>query len=175
MIDRTEKFLERLLWASRWIIAPFYVGLIGVLLVLLVLFGRELVTAIPLVPTMKVDGAILIALGLIDLVLLANLVLIVILSGYENFVSKIDIGDHEDRPSWMGNIGFSDLKLKLFTSIVAISGIQLLKVFMSMGAPTQAQQDQLFWLVIVHVVFVVTTLMSAATDWLSSRAKGSKA
>ena len=168
-----EDLFERLLFGARWLLAPFYAGLIVALLLLLVVFARELAEAVEHVFTMKVEGAILVLLSLIDLALAANLVLIITLAGYENFVSKIDTEGHEDRPSWMGHVGFSGLKLKLYASIVAISGIKLLKVFMSLGTEPFDTQV-LMWLTIVHVVFVLTTLASAATDWLSSRAKGSE-
>ena len=128
---------------------------------------------------MHAEGAILLALTLIDLSLAANLVLIVIFSGYENFVSKIDIGDHEDRPEWMGTVDFSGLKLKLIASIVAISGIALLKAFLELGDPSmlgpdktfdQTEQTRLMWQVIVHITFVVSGVLLAFMDWLTSRA-----
>jgi uncharacterized protein (TIGR00645 family) len=105
-------------------------------------------------------------------------VLIVIFSGYENFVSKIDIGDHEDRPEWMGTVDFSGLKLKLIASIVAISGIALLKAFLELGDPSmlgpnkvfdEAEQTRLMWQVIVHITFVVSGVLLAFMDWLTSR------
>ncbi|HEX5007311.1 MAG TPA: YqhA family protein, partial [Hyphomonadaceae bacterium] len=113
-----ERLLEDGLFASRWLMAPFYVGLIAALGALMVVFFQELSHELPLLWTvdpvthaygMDAEGAILLALSLIDLSLAANLVLIVIFSGYENFVSKIDVGDHDDRPEWMGTVDFSGL------------------------------------------------------------------
>ena len=177
-----ELALEQGLFASRWLMAPFYVGLTVALVALLVVFGQELIDKVPLLwstdHAMHAEGAILLALTLIDLSLAANLVLIVIFSGYENFVSKIDIGDHEDRPEWMGTVDFSGLKLKLIASIVAISGIALLKAFLELGDPSlrgpdrvfgDAEQTRLMWQVIVHITFVVSGVLLAFMDWLTSR------
>ena len=117
------------------------------------------------------ETAILASLSLIDLTLAANLLLIVIFSGYENFVSKLDLDAQHERPSWMGTVDFSGLKMKLIASIVAISAIDLLKRFMELGRPgiTPLGDRELRWLVIIHVVFVVSGLLMAAMDWLIAR------
>lgn len=175
MLARLERWFESGLFASRWLLAPFYVGLIGSVVLLLVVFAREFFAAAPHVLTMSVEAAILKVLTLLDLALAANLILVVILAGYESFVSKIDTEGHEDRPSWMGTTTFSGLKLKLYASIVAISGIQLLKSFMEIGTrPLTA--SELMWMTIIHFAFVMTAVLSALTDYLSSRgSKGSSA
>lgn len=173
-----ERALEGGLFASRWLMAPFYVGLIAALAALMAVFFQELWHEIPRLWTfsaegkfsMNADDAIMLALSLIDLSLAGNLVLIVMFSGYENFVSKIDTGDHEDRPEWMGTVDFSDLKLKLVASIVAISGIALLKAFLELGdsdAFDADAQTRLMWQVIVHVTFVVSGVLLAFMDWLT--------
>ena len=172
--NRYEEWFEALLFGSRWIAAPIYFGLIFSLLMLLIVFGREIVRSAGTVMVMDVNEAVLMALTFIDIALVANLVVIVILAGYENFVSKIDTEDHVDRPAWMGVIDFSGMKLKLFTSIVAITGIQLLKSFMALGGPRPPSEATMMWLIAVHFTFVVTTVLSALTDWLSARSKGSK-
>ena len=173
-----ERILERGLFMSRWLMAPFYVGLIGAVVALMVVFFQDLFDEFPLLWSadhgMSGDGAIMLALTLIDLSLAANLVIIVMFSGYENFVSKIDTGAHEDRPEWMGTVDFSGLKLKLIASIVAISGIALLKSFLevSSGAAFAVEEQQrLMWQVIVHLVFVVSGVLLALMDWLTSKAK----
>ena len=130
-----ESALERGLFASRWLLAPFYVGLVVSLAMLLVVFVRELVTAVPEVLQLDAEKMILSVLTLIDLSLAGNLVLIVIFSGYENFVSKIDTGNSEDRPSWMGTLDFSGLKMRLIGSMVAISAISLLRSFVGLTQP----------------------------------------
>ena len=178
-----ERVLEGGLFASRWLMAPFYVGLIAALGALMVVFFQELWHEIPLLWTMDpvthayamdAEGAILLALSLIDLSLAANLVLIVIFSGYENFVSKIDVAQHEDRPEWMGTVDFSGLKLKLIASIVAISGIALLKAFLELGDGATfdaVARDKLMWQVIVHLTFVVSGVLLALMDWLTGHQK----
>ena len=119
-IPATERWLEATLFASRWLMAPFYLGLVLALAALLVVFAGELATELSHVLNMTPEGAILMGLSLIDLSLAGNLLLIVIFSGYENFVSKLDVGDRNDRPVWMGTVDFTALKLKLISSIVAI-------------------------------------------------------
>ena len=174
-MKRLENAFEQALFASRWIILPFYAGLVVMLVAMLGVFVRDLAALVPSMFSLTQNEAILAALGFIDLTLAANLVLIVTFAGYENFVSKIDTAGHEDRPSWMGSVGFADIKLKLFVSIVAISGIQLLKSYMAVGGAKAPTDRDLMWLVAIHFAFVVTTLLAALTDWLSSNAKGSKA
>jgi uncharacterized protein (TIGR00645 family) len=177
-----ESVIEGGLFASRWLMAPFYVGLIAALGALMVVFFQELARELPLLWTLNAEGhfamtaedAILLALSLIDLSLAGNLVVIVMFAGYENFVSKIDTGDHEDRPDWMGTVDFSDLKLKLIASIVAISGIALLKAFLELGeddAFDAAGQNRLMWQVIVHLTFVVSGVLLALMDWLTGHQK----
>ena len=172
-----ERVLENGLFSSRWLVAPFYVGLVVALIGLLIVFVQEIFHEMPHVLEMDAEAAILMALSLIDLSLAANLVLIVIFSGYENFVSKIDVDGHPDRPDWMGTVDFSDLKLKLIASIVAISGIALLKSFLELGdgheAFTEDDQRILMWKVIVHLTFVVSGVMLAFMDRLSGHAHAS--
>lgn len=166
-----ERVFERLIFASRWLIAPMYLGLIAVLGMMVVVFLRQTAYYIPQALTMTAETAILAALSLIDLTLAANLLLIVIFSGYENFVSRLDLGDDAERPAWMGTVDFSGLKMKLIASIVAISAIDLLKRFMELGRPgSEPLADrELAWLVTIHVVFVVSGLLLAAMDWLIAR------
>jgi uncharacterized protein (TIGR00645 family) len=178
-----ESTLEGGLFASRWLMAPFYVGLVAALVALMVVFFQELAHEIPMLwafdpvtgaYAMTPDDAIMLALSLIDMSLAANLVLIVIFSGYENFVSKFDMGDHKDRPEWMGTVDFSGLKLKLVASIVAISGIALLKSFLDLGSDTDMtpnDEKQLMWKVIVHLTFVVSGVLLAFMDWLTGHQK----
>ncbi|MEX2129209.1 MAG: TIGR00645 family protein [Xanthobacteraceae bacterium] len=165
-----ERFLERLISQSRWIMAPFYLGLIASLLVLLYTFIREFFHFVLEMTTATEADVILGVLALIDLSLAANLVLIVVFSGYENFVSKIDPEGHPDWPEWMTKIDFSGLKQKLMASIVAISAIQVLKAFMNIDK--NFNEKTLIWLVVIHLVFVVSGLMLAWTDLLGERAKG---
>lgn len=166
-----ETQFERGLFASRWLMAPMYLGLVVSLAMLTVVFMKELFYNLSKIFVMSADQGILAVLTLIDLSLAANLLLIVLFSGYENFVSKLDIPDTRDRPDWMGKVDFSGLKMKLIASIVAISGIHLLKVFMSLGKPSTYAVDEstLYWMVVIHLTFVVSGVLLALMDWLSAR------
>ena len=166
--NSAERWIERVLFASRWLMAPFYLGLVLALMALLVVFMRELVHELALVPTMNAEGAILMALTLIDMSLAGNLMLIVIFSGYENFVSRLDAEDLTDRPAWMGKVDFSALKLKLVSSIVAISAIALLRAFMKIGT-APLNEAELMWLILVHLTFVTSGVLLALMDLLASR------
>jgi uncharacterized protein (TIGR00645 family) len=167
-----ELWLERGLFASRWLMAPFYVGLVVALVALLVVFFQELAHEVPaVIASAKADDAIVLALSLIDLSLAGNLLLIIIFSGYENFVSKLDVGDHADRPGWMGALDFSGVKLKLIASIVAISAVALLRAFMALAEPGAAPDPaKLGWLIGLHLTFVVSGVMMAMMDWLIAKA-----
>src|SRR6056300_1570759 len=127
MRDVLEDFLERLIFASRWLLAPIYIVLCLSLLFITVKVIQETVNYFPVMLVQDVKGIMLFVLHIVDLVLVGNLVLMIIFAGYENFVSKIHIAEEsEDRPTWMGTVDFSELKLKLVASIVTISGINLL-------------------------------------------------
>jgi uncharacterized protein (TIGR00645 family) len=162
-----ERLLERGLFASRWLMAPFYVGLVVAVAVLLVVFLHDIVAELPDLATLDEAKVILWVLTLIDLSLVANLILMVIFAGYENFVSKMDIGSHPDRPTWMGTIDFSAMKLKLIASIVAISAIQLLKVFLSLASYSR---ETIVFLIVIHLTFVVSGLLMALTDYIAEKA-----
>jgi len=162
-----ERSLERFLFASRWLLAPFYVALVIALTALLLKAAQELWHLMSHALTASESEVILGVLALVDLTLTGSLIVIVIFSGYENFVSKIDEAEHKDWPDWMGKIDFTGLKLKLLSSIVAISGIQVLKAFMNLENTTDRE---LLWLVGIHGVFVVTGVLLALTDRLSGEA-----
>lgn len=163
-----ERAIEQLIFSSRWLMAPIYLGLIAALVILIVTFYRELAHAVPGVLTMEESDIILLILTLVDISLAGNLVLIIVFSGYESFVSKIGPAEHRDRPSWMGKVDFSGLKSKLIASIVAISAIHLLKIFMDLGK--YSQQD-LLWYTVIHITFVVSGVGFAIMDWIDSNSK----
>lgn len=164
--SRIERSFENLLFASRWLMAPFYLGLILALVALLYIFGHEIWATFPRLADLTETDVIVWVLSLIDLSLAANLLVMVIFSGYENFVSKIEVADHPDRPAWMGKVDFSGMKLKLIASIVAISAIHLLKAFMEIGTMDKAD---LQWMVIIHLVFVTSGVLLAVMDWVIGR------
>jgi len=162
-----EKFLETLLFASRWLLVPFYLGLVAAIVVLMWYFGIEFSHLIHML--IQGEGSIIVGiLSLVDLVLLANLLIIIIFAGYENFVSKIETGDHEDRPDWMGHVDFADLKMKLIGSMIAISGIELLRAFFYIG---NFSNVDMAWKVGIHLTFVMTGLIFAIMDKLGERKK----
>lgn len=167
LTEKIEGILEALLFASRWILAPFYLGLAVSLIVLLIKFAAELFHIASHAFTSTESEVILGVLALVDLTLTGSLLVIVIFSGYENFVSKIDHTGHRDWPEWMGTIDFSGLKLKLLSSIVAISAIQLLKQFMSIQNVTDRE---IFWLVVIHVVLVLSSVLLALSDRIAGHA-----
>ena len=167
MLKSFEKFLERVMFASRWILAPFYFGLIISLFFLLVVFIKEIFHFVINFSTDETE-LILFILTLIDLSFAGNLLIIVIFSGYENFVSKIDVNNHEDKPEWMGTVDFKGLKLKLVSSIVAISGIHLLKVFFDLEKYTR---EQIILFIAIHFTFVISGVILAYMDTLISKNK----
>jgi uncharacterized protein (TIGR00645 family) len=169
---RVQRAIEGLLFGARWLVVPFYIGLLFSLLMLGIVFVQQVAYYLGKVATIDVDTAILAALTLIDISLIANLVIIVALSSYETMVSRMETS--AARPEWMGSLGFADVKQKLFTSIVAISGIQLLKLAMAIDGQNPPSHDSLRWLAIVHVVFVTTTLLSAAAEWVAAKGKSIK-
>ena len=168
MLKKLEHILEKVMFASRWLMAPFYLGLIICLIVLLITFCSELIHFFTGGMTFEETEIILFALTLIDLSFTGNLLLIVIFSGYENFVSKIDVANHEDKPSWMGTVDFSGLKLKLISSIVAISGIHLLKLFFNLNNYTK---EQITLFIAVHLTFVFSGVILAYMDYIVEKTK----
>lgn len=165
-----EHALESALFASRWLLAPFFVGLVVAMGVLLIKFSKELFSLLMGVMGFHDHDAIISILTLVDTALIAVLLLIIVFSGYESFVSKFSIGDHEDRPSWMGKVSFSDLKMKLIAAIVAISAVELLKAFLISATLTG---EQIGWKIAIHLTFVISGLLFAASDWISDNRKGS--
>ena len=179
-LEKTEKpaasiehALEATVFNSRWLLAPFYLGLMAAIVLVLIKFAGEVFHIFGNVFAATEGEVVVGILSLIDMALVGNLLIIIIFSGYENFVSKINTGGHEDRPDWMGHVDFSDLKMKVIGSIVAISAIELLKSFMAAGHGEFAQQDQLVlqYKIAIHLTFVVSGLLFAAMDWLSEKRK----
>jgi uncharacterized protein (TIGR00645 family) len=167
-----EARFERGLFASRWLMAPMYLGLAVALGMLTVIFLKELIYYIPQVLEMSAEKMILVVLTLIDLTLAANLLLIVMFSGYESFVSKFDFDAGADKPGWMGKVDFGGLKMKLIASIVAISGIHLLKRFMEISdldTATNFGETEMYWLVVIHLTFVISGVFMALMDYLQAK------
>jgi len=172
-----EHFIEVLIFNSRWLLAPFYLGLVVGIALILVKFGQEFIHIVPHVFETKESDLVLAVLTLVDMSLVANLLIIIIFSGYENFVSKIDTAGHEDRPDWMGKVDFSGLKVKVIASIVAISAIELLKTSVNVGtqisaavtaAPVEASlttlDSAIAWKVGIHVILIISGVLFAYMD-----------
>jgi uncharacterized protein (TIGR00645 family) len=159
-----ERILENMLYASRWILAPIYLGLSIALLLLGIKFFQEALHTLPLVLGLKEADLVLVTLSLVDMALVGGLLVMVMLSGYENFVSRIDVSEETEKLSWLGKLDSGSLKQKVAASIVAISSIHLLKAFM---AVQEVSNDKLMWYVIIHLTFVLSALGMAYVDRLN--------
>lgn len=160
-VHRIEYYLENSLFSLRWLLVPLYMGL-GLLLILFsVYFFGELLHLFAKAGTGAEVDLVLGALTLVDLALVGSLIVMVMLSGYENFVSKLDIGHAQRSLAWLGKLDAGSLKIKVAASIVAISSIHLLKAFMNASV---VPNDKLLWLVVIHLTFVVSALMLAVMN-----------
>jgi uncharacterized protein (TIGR00645 family) len=160
-----EKYLEKLLFACRWLLAPMYLGLSLALIALSVKFFQEAWHAVSHVLGSSEADLVLTTLALIDISLVGSLIVMVMFSGYENFVSRIDTGeDQSDAPGWMGKLDAGTLKLKVAASIVAISSIHLLRVFME---AKDIPDNKLMWYVILHMTFVFSAVLLGYLDKMS--------
>lgn len=169
MSNKVEHTLESSVFYSRWLLAPFYLGLIVSIVLLLIKFMQELAHMITGIMGMSDSDTVIGVLTLVDMSLVASLLLMIIFSGYEIFISKIHVGNHEDKPDWMGKVDFSGLKLKVIGAIVAISAIDLLKTFMNIPeVPTESDEVILMWKVIIHMSFVLSGVFFAAMDRIAS-------
>ncbi len=151
-----EQKIEQALFASRWLLAPIYLGLSLALLALAVKFFQELFHVLPAILSTSETDMVLTALALVDISMVASLIVMVMLSGYENFVSKIDVEGAEQKIGWMGKLDSGTLKIKVAASIVAISSIYLLRAFMDLQ---HIDNTKLLWYVIFHMTFVVSALL----------------
>jgi uncharacterized protein (TIGR00645 family) len=153
----------RIILASRWLMAPIYLGLILSFLLLLIRFSYKLYFLFLNAPTETTNDVIIGILSLVELSLMGNLVIMVIFSGYENYVSAIYADNDPRRPSWLEHVDFSDIKLKLMSSIVAITGVQLLEIFLNIHQDTDRQMA---WAIGMHFTFVITCVLLAVMDRL---------
>ena len=161
--------LEVLLFRARWILAPLYVGLVLSLFLLAYRFAVDFVHLAKTITETDAHNFTLGLLALLDITLLANLILIVIFAGYENFVSRIDAASESaDRPHWMGTIDFSGLKIKLIGSLVAISVIELLKDFIELAGKDKVGEGTV-WRIIIHLTFVASGVLFALMDWIAEK------
>jgi uncharacterized protein (TIGR00645 family) len=162
-----ETLLERTILLSRWLLVPIYLALIAVLILFTVKAFQEVVHLFAIITTASEVDLVLSVLALVDMALIANLLVMVILSSYETFVSSIEVGEGQEKPSWLGRIDAATIKVKLAVAIVAISSIHLLKAFMTaVGVQEDVSlwNNQLFWLAVIHLIFVVSALGMAVID-----------
>ncbi|ATR81688.1 TIGR00645 family protein [Pseudomonas sp. FFUP_PS_473] len=159
-----ERFIENTMYASRWLLAPIYFGLSLGLLALALKFFQEIFHVLPNVFSMAEADLILVILSLIDMSLVGGLLVMVMFSGYENFVSQLNIDDDKEKLSWLGKMDSTSLKMKVAASIVAISSIHLLRVFMD---ARNIETQYLMWYVIIHMTFVVSAFAMGYLDKLT--------
>ena len=152
------------MYASRLLLAPIYVGLSLALFALFIKFFQELYHFIPFILELDESQLVLKLLSLIDLTLVGSLIVIVMFSGYENFVSRLDIGESTEKLEWLGTHDYGALKMKVASSIVAISSIHLLKIFMNIDT---TNNDKVMWYALVHLTFVISALLMAYFDKLT--------
>ena len=188
-------FLPNLIFASRWLQLPLYLGLIVAQCVYVFLFGKELWHLIHRAPGLGEQEIMLIVLGLIDVVMISNLLVMVIVGGYETFVSRLRLDGHPDQPEWLSHVNASVLKVKLAMAIIGISSIHLLKTFIAVGplnglpfcppemVATAAANlgegrcsaltaDGVLWQTLIHIVFILSAIGIAWTDRLMSGGNG---
>jgi len=171
------KPLSSIIFSSRWLQLPLYLGLIVAQCVYVVLFLKELWHLVSHTTTFSEQEIMLIVLGLIDVVMISNLLIMVIVGGYETFVSRLGLEGHPDHPEWLSHVDASLLKVKLAMAIVGISSIHLLRTFIEAGALGSAGAritgEGVMWQTIIHVVFVLSAIGIACMDRLTSGSKGS--
>ncbi|HBY5013840.1 TPA: TIGR00645 family protein [Klebsiella pneumoniae] len=159
-----ERFLENAMYASRWLLAPVYFGLSLGLIALTIKFFQEIFHILPHIFSVSESDMILTLLSLVDMTLVAGLLVMVMFSGYENFVSQLDINEGKEKLSWLGKMDATSLKNKVAASIVAISSIHLLRVFMD---AKNVPDNKLMWYVIIHLTFVLSAFVMGYLDRLT--------
>jgi uncharacterized protein (TIGR00645 family) len=167
-----EKLIEKTLFGSRWLLAPIYLGMSLTLVALGLKFFQEAYLVFIHIFENSEAELVLHLLALIDMALVGSLIVMVTFSSYENFVSRLDVEGEGDKLGWLGKLDASSLKLKVAASIVAISSIHLLKMFMNLGSPqgidgVQISEQQLMWGVIIHLTFVASAVLMGVLDRMS--------
>ena len=163
MSNKVETVFEKFIFASRWLQAPLYAGLIVGGVLYAYKFLIELIHLCATINEITETALMLGVLTLVDITMVANLIIMVIIGGYTTFVSRLDIDKHEDKPEWLQKIDAGTLKIKLSGSLVGVSGIHLLQVFINIK---NHESEQIMWLVIIHVVFLLSSIMLAYSEKL---------
>lgn len=159
--NKTEEFLAVTIFASRWLQAPLYLGLIVAQCVYVYKFIKGLITLLGDITTLDENGIMLIVLGLIDVVMISNLMIMVIIGGYETFVSRLQVEDHPDTPEWLSHVNANTMKIKLALALIGISSVHLLKSFIDV---THISDREMMWQVVVHLTFLISALLMAYTS-----------
>ena len=172
MLEKVEYHLEKIIFTSRWLLAPFFLGLVFCILLMFIKFAQVFWHLATHVFSENESEVIVEILAMVDMTLVGSLLLMIIFSGYEIFVSKIHVEGNEDKPHWMGKVDFSGLKLKVIGAIVAISAIDLLKTFMNIPAQlSDADTNALQWKMFIHMTFVFSGVLFALMDKIAGDTK----
>lgn len=163
-----ERFAENLIYASRWLLAPAYMGLSLGLFALAIKFFQDVFHLLPNILKVTENDLVLVLLSLIDMTLVGGLLVMVMLSGYENFISKLNLDESKDKLSWLGKMDSGSLKNKVAASIVAISSIHLLRIFMD---AKNIADNKLMWYVILHMTFVFSAFIMGLLEKMSKKNK----
>ncbi|MYM62478.1 TIGR00645 family protein [Pseudomaricurvus sp. HS19] len=161
-----ERLLEKLMYSSRWLMAPIYLGMSLILVALGIKFFQEIFHIFPIILEMKEVDLVLVTLSLIDLTLVGGLIVMVMFSGYENFVSRLDVDEGEEKLGWLGKLDAGSLKNKVAASIVAISSIHLLKIFMN---TENTDDNKIMWYLLIHITFVISAFAMGYLDKLTRK------
>ncbi len=163
-----ERFFERMIYSSRWLMAPIYFGLSFVLMMLGVKFYQRIFELMPTILGLDSMDLVVKVLSLLDITLIGGLIVMVMLAGYENFVSRLDLDEGEEKPRWLSTMDSDSLKHKVAASIVAISTIDLLKVFIDVKI---IPNDKLLWYVVIHITFVLSAFIMGFLDKMGKKSK----
>lgn len=158
--------MANMIFWSRWLQAPLYLGLIVAQGVYVFLFMKELVHLVAEANTFTEAEIMLIVLGLIDVVMIANLLIMVIIGGYETFVSRLNLKEHPDQPQWLSHVNATTMKIKLAMALIGISSVHLLKTFINAD---QMEVSTIKWQVIIHLTFILSAIAMAITDYIMNK------
>lgn len=158
--------MSQMIFWSRWLQAPLYIGLIIAQCVYVYFFMIELTHLVTGANELGETGIMLMVLGLIDVVMIANLLIMVIIGGYETFVSRLNIKEHPDQPEWLSHVNAATMKIKLAMALIGISSIHLLKTFINVD---QMSQQAIMWQVLIHLTFILSAMAMAFTDRIMTR------
>ena len=162
-----QNIFSKFIFASRWLQLPIYLGLIVVQMIYAYKFLKSLWSLVVNLGVMDESTIMLAVLNLIDVVMIANLLIMVIVGGYETFVSRLNVDQHPDQPEWLDHVNASVLKVKLSMAIISISSIHLLQTFIN---ASKLSQETMMWQLLIHIGFVVSAIGMAYTDKLLNNA-----